>query len=209
MLPTVEYFYTPLSPFTYLGHPRLIDVICRTGALLRHRPIHLGEIFAASGGLPLPQRAAQRRAYRLTELRRIAHHHGLPITLAPKHFPTDDTLAANMIIAAQDDGAGGGQDVDSLAFALMRALWVEERDIADPAVCADCARYAGFDADTLLEAARQPDIEGTRRDNTREAIARGVFGAPTYAVGSELFWGQDRVDYLERAILRAEHLRAG
>lgn len=203
MNPTVEYFYTPLSPFTYLGHPRLTTVIERTGALLRHRPIRLAEVFAASGGLPLPQRPAARRAYRLVELERIAAHHDLPITLTPRHFPTDDTLAAGMIVAAQDEGAGGEASVQTLAFTLMRALWAEEKDIADPEVCADCAAAAGFDAAALIEAARAPAVEATRTDNTREAIARGVFGVPTYMVGDELFWGQDRLDYLERAIARA------
>lgn len=202
MQPTIEYFYTPLSPFTYLGHPRLQAVIDRTGALLRHRPVRLGEIFAVSGGLPLPQRAAQRQAYRLVELRRIAAHHRLPITLQPAHFPTDDTLAAGTIVAAQDLGHGGGGRVDVLAFGLMRALWAEERDIADPAVCAACAKAAGFDGSALVEAALAPEVEATRSENTREAIARGVFGSPTYLLGDELFWGQDRIGYLERAIAR-------
>lgn len=203
MKSTVEYFYTPLSPFTYLGHPRLMEAIGRTGALLRHRPIRLGEVFAASGGLPLPQRPPQRRAYRLTELRRIADHHGLPIVLEPRSFPTDDSLAAGMVIAAQDLGAGRGRDVDGLAFALMRALWAEDKDMADEAVCAACAEAAGFDAAALIAAARRPEVEETRAQSTREAIDRGIFGAPTYVLGDELFWGQDRIEYLERAITRA------
>ena len=199
---TVDYFYSPLSPFTYLGHPGLLSTIARTGALLRHRPVRLGEVFAASGGVPLSQRPPQRRAYRLAELRRVADHLGLPIVLEPKHFPTDDTLAAGMIIAAQDLGAGDGLDVDALAFAFMRALWAEDKNMADEEVCAACATFAGFDADTLITAARRPEVEETRAQTTREAIDRGVFGAPTYALGDELFWGQDRVEYLERAIVR-------
>lgn len=136
------------------------------------------------------------------ELRRIADHHGLPIVLQPRHFPADDGLAAGMIIAAQDLGAGGGRDVDALAFNLMRALWAEDKDMADEAVCAACAAAAGFDAAALIAAARRPEVEETRQQATREAIDRGVFGAPTYGLGDELFWGQDRVDYLERAITR-------
>ncbi len=199
---TVDYFYSPLSPFTYLGHPGLLAAIERTGALLRHRPVRLGEVVSAAGGLPLPQRPVQRRAYRLMELPRIADHVGLPIVLEPSAFPTDDTLAAGLIIAAQDQGAGGDGDVDALAFALMRALWAEDKDMAAEEVCLSCAEAGGFDGAALIAAARRPEVEATRAQATREAIDRGVFGAPTYALGDELFWGQDRVDYLERALAR-------
>lgn len=193
---TIDYFYTLISPFTYLGGPRLAEVAARTGATVVHKPVKMGEVFAASGGLPLGQRPPQRRAYRLMELRRISRRAGLPLTLEPRFFPVDDTLAAHAVIAAQRAGHG----VDALAQAFLRAVWAEERDISDAATVRAIVAAEGLDADVVLDAAGTAEVAAIRDANTREAIDRGVFGAPTYALGDELFWGQDRLDYLEEAL---------
>lgn len=190
----IDYYYSPLSPFTYLGAPRLFELAARHGVTVVHKPMRMGEIFAATGGLPLPQRSEARRAYRLVELARISRRYGLPLTLHPAHFPCDDTLAAGVILAAQQ----GGLDTNAVSLALCRAVWVEDRNIADPADLAAALAPLGVDVEALLAAA--PEAETQRAACTAEALAAGVFGAPSYVWKGEVFWGQDRLDYLAEAM---------
>lgn len=192
----IDYFYMLGSPFTYLGGPQLAEIAARTGATVVHKPVNMGELLAFAGGLPLAQRPPQRKAYRMMELRRIRRRTGLPLTLEPRFFPVDDTLAAHAVIAAQS----AGHPVDALAQAFLRAVWAEERDISDAETVRAIVTAEGLDAQVILDAAGTAEMAAIREANTREAMDRGVFGAPTYALGDELFWGQDRLDYLEEAL---------
>ena len=195
----IEYFIAPQSPWTYLGHQRLQDIAAAAGARIELLPADYGRIFPISGGLPLPKRAPQRQAYRLVELARFSQHLGLPLNLQPKHFPVPADDAARLIIAVQQhDGTAA-----ALAFtgALMRAVWVEERHIADPATLAALLAENGLGAQRLDES-RAAAAQQAYDANTERAIALGVFGAPTYVVGRELFWGQDRLDFLQRRLAR-------
>lgn len=192
----VDYYFTPVSPFSYLGHRRLAAIAAKHGATINLRPMDLTEVFPASGGLPVPKRAPQRQAYRLVELRRWSDHLGVPLNPRPKHFPVPDAAATRLILAADQ----AGEDAMGLTFALMRAVWAEDRDIADPATLDEIADACGLDAAALRTAAAAPAIEERRRALTREAIERQVFGAPTYFVGDEMFWGQDRLDFVDRAL---------
>lgn len=186
----IDYYFSPTSPWTYLGHARLADVARKAGAKLNVKPVDYGVIFPQSGGLPLGKRAPQRQAYRLVELKRWKEFLGLPLTLQPKFFPVDGTRAACLVCAADDAKRM------AVAGDLMHAVWVDEKDIADPAtLAAIAARHGVSDAAPAIEAGR------TRYEQfTREASARGVFGAPTYVHREQLFWGQDRLDFLERAL---------
>ncbi|MGH8738236.1 MAG: 2-hydroxychromene-2-carboxylate isomerase [Burkholderiales bacterium] len=191
----VDYYFSPSSPWTYLGHERFADIARRHGAQVAVKPVDYGVIFPQSGGLPLGKRAPQRQAYRLTELKRWREHVGVPLTVQPKFFPVDANPAALAIIAA---ASFGHEAQMRLAGAFLRALWAEEQNIADAATLSAAAATAGLDADRLLAAAADAK---TRFDAfTEEALARGVFGAPTYVYRDELFWGQDRLDFLERAL---------
>ena len=195
----IEYYFAPQSPWTYLGHQRLQDIAAAAGARIELLPADYGRIFPISGGLPLPKRAPQRQAYRLVELARFSQHLGLPLNLQPKHFPVPADDAARLIIAVQQhDGTAA-----ALAFtgALMRAVWVEERHIADPATLAALLAENGLGAQRLDES-RAAAAQQAYDANTERAIALGVFGAPTYVVGRELFWGQDRLDFLQRRLAR-------
>ena len=195
----IEYFIAPQSPWTYLGHQRLQDIAAAAGARIELLPADYGRIFPISGGLPLPKRAPQRQAYRLVDLARFSQHLGLPLNLQPKHFPVPADDAARLIIAVQQhDGTAA-----ALAFtgALMRAVWVEERHIADPATLAALLAENGLGAQRLDES-RAAAAQQAYDANTERAIALGVFGAPTYVVQGELFWGQDRLDYLQRRLAR-------
>ncbi len=193
----IEYYFAPQSPWTYLGHPRLQAIAAAAGARIEVLPADMGRIFPLSGGLPLPKRAPQRQAYRLVELARFSQYLGLPLTLQPRHFPVPADDAARLIIAVQQQD--GDAAALALAGAVMRAVWVEERNIADPAT------LAALLAETGLAAARADDARAAAAQqgydaNTDRAIALGVFGAPTYVVDGELFWGQDRLDFLQRRL---------
>ncbi|HEX3631024.1 MAG TPA: 2-hydroxychromene-2-carboxylate isomerase [Casimicrobiaceae bacterium] len=200
MARNVEYFFTPVSPFTYLGHQRFVAMVERHGVAVDVKPVDLGPVFAASGGLPLKQRAPQRQAYRLVELARWSKYLGLPLNLQPRHFPVPPAAASKWILAASSQqGAGAAL---KLTGALLRGVWAEERNIAESDTLAAIATEQGFDAKTLAERAAAADI-GERYDAlTQEAIARQVFGAPTYIYRDEPFWGQDRLDFLERALAK-------
>ena len=196
----VEYFFTPVSPFTYLGHERFVAIAGRHGVSIDVKPVDLGPVFAVSGGLPLKQRAPQRQAYRLVELARWSKHLGLPLNLQPRHFPVPAAIASKWILAAlSQQGAGNAL---KLTGALLRAVWAEERNIAESDTLAAIASEQGLDARSLAERAATADI-GERYDAlTQEAIDRQVFGAPTYIYRDEPFWGQDRLDFLDRALAK-------
>lgn len=193
---TVDYYFSPTSPWTYLGHARFADIAKRHGAIINVKPVDFGKIFSVSGGLPLARRAAQRQAYRMAELVRWRDRLGVPLTLEPKYFPYDASLAARLIIAADGQGAGRAM---RLAGAVLKACWAENRNMADEAELAKIWEEQGLQARGLIAA--ESDESRKRYDElTEEAIGRQVFGAPTYAYREELFWGQDRLDFVDRAL---------
>lgn len=197
MSQSVEYYFAPNSPWTYLGHQRFVAIARQAGATVEVLPIDLGRVFPLSGGLPLAKRAPQRQAYRLVELRRFSRWLNLPITLQPRFFPVAADAAARLIVAVQQHD--GTDPALRLTGAVLQAVWVQERDIADPATLAALLAEQGLAAQRLMESDAQTVRE--RYDaNTRRAIDAGVFGAPTYVIGGELFWGQDRLDFVQRRL---------
>jgi 2-hydroxychromene-2-carboxylate isomerase len=197
MTKTIDYYFATVSPWMYLGHDRLLALAKAHGAQVVPKPMNVGEVFPVSGGLPLAKRAPQRQAYRLVELRRWAEFLSKPINIQPRHFPVNGDLATLWVLAAAETSNDAAL---ALTGAVGRAIWEQERDIADPATLADCARACGLDPDPL--AARAPAMAERYAALTREAIDRGVFGAPTYVLDGELFWGQDRLDFLARKLAK-------
>jgi 2-hydroxychromene-2-carboxylate isomerase len=195
----VDYYFTPVSPFTYLGHDRFVAMARARQATIAVKPIDLGRVFPVSGGLPLRQRAPQRQAYRLVELKRWSSFLHVPLNPQPAHFPVPADLAAKWILAVLERGTHAALD---FAGALGRAIWAEDRNIADRDTLAAIATAQGHDAAALDERANAPDIAQRYDVLTQEAIDRGVFGAPSYVFGGELFWGQDRLDFLDRALAK-------
>jgi carboxymethylenebutenolidase len=196
----IDYFFTPVSPWTWLGHERLRAIARAAGATVAVKPVDYGVIFPASGGLPLAKRAPQRQAYRLVELDRFRRHLGVALNLQPKFFPADSGPASRLIVAvAQADGAERALD---LAGALMRAVWSEERNIADPATLGEITAECGLPALRLAQMASS-EVAAQYEANTQQALAAGVFGAPSYVIDGEIFWGQDRLEFLERALVGA------
>ena len=195
----IEYFFVPNSPWTFLGHERFRAIARTAGATIEPLPIDLGRIFPISGGLPLAKRAPQRQAYRLVELRRFSEHLGLPIQIQPRFFPVNADLASRLIVAvALHDGAERALDI---AGALLRAVWVEERDIADAATLAEALAAQSLAAGRLDDAGA-PEVQQRYEANTQRAIDAGVFGAPSYVIDGELFWGQDRLEFVERRLAK-------
>lgn len=193
----IDYYFAPQSPWTYLGHERFVAMARAAGAPIRVLPADYGQIFAASGGLPLAKRPPQRQAYRLVELARFRDHLGLPLNLQPRFFPVAVDDAARLIIAAQ--AMGGSDAALALSGAVFRAVWAQERDIADAATLALLLSEQGLPA-ALLDESRSAQAQQAYEAHTRQAIAAGVFGAPSYVLEGEIFWGQDRLDLLERRL---------
>ena len=189
----IDYFDSMSSPWTYLGHLRFMNLAHRFGLTIRHKPMDLLKVWSVSGGLPLKQRARQRQAYRHQELRRWSELLGLPCNLEPAHHPVADRRACYMVIAAMRRGL----DWSALSNAILRAVWVEDRDIADHATLVAIANENSMDGRTLLAATEEQAVQAEYQSNTEEAIQIGVFGAPTYVFDGELFWGQDRLQMLE------------
>lgn len=188
----IDYFFAPMSPFTYLAGARLEAVAARHGATIRYIPIDAPALFPRTGGQLLTERHESRKAYRLQELRRGAKKQGVPILMPAPYFPVNPAPASYAIIAAAK--AGGG-DLAGLVQAFPRAVWAEGRNIAEDAVVKDILAAHGFDpgvADRYMLAAAE-----TYANNLEEAVSRGVFGVPFYIVGNETFWGQDRLEDLD------------
>ena len=197
---TVQYYFAPQSPWTYLGHLRFWDVARKHGARIEVLPVDLGgKVFPVSGGLPLGKRAPQRQAYRLLEMKRFSEHLHAPMNLQPKYFPVAGDEAARLIIAVE--GADGADAAMHITDAVLRAVWVEQRNIADEATLAALLAERELPARRLEESHSQAVAE-RYETNTQRAIDAGVFGAPSYVLDGEIFWGQDRLDFLDRALAR-------
>ncbi len=193
----VDVYFTPNSPWTFLAWERLHEMAERQGAELAYHPIDFGVVFPATGGLPLPKRSPERQAYRMMELKRWKAFLGFAaFKIEPRFFPVDADPALRLLIAARAAGA----DVGALSGAIMAAVWCEDRDISDPATLEAIATNLGLDAAGLDAAANSAAIGARLRAESEAAVARGVFGAPTFVFRDEIFWGQDRLDFLDRAL---------
>ena len=195
---SVDYYFAPQSPWAYLGHQRFQNILQKSGATVRVMPIDLGgKVFPISGGLPLGQRAPQRQAYRLTELARFSKWLGAPLHLKPTFFPVSGDDAAKLIIAV--DMAAGANAAMAITGAILSAVWSQQRNIADEKTLVELLKEQNLPA-TCLEQAYSQAAQERYETYTQMAIDVGVFGAPSYVVNGEIFWGQDRLDFVERAL---------
>jgi len=194
----IDYYVSLNSPWTHLGGARLMDIATRCGATVRIHPVDVTTMFPASGGLPLPKRSPKRQAYRLQELARWRDVLDVPIQLQPKHFPAQEATAAHCVLAARE--AIGDRPAIDLAHRVLKALWEEEADTGDRATLRRLIDEVGLDGARLLRRADDDRWAALRSSETAAALERGVFGVPTYAVEEAIFWGQDRLDFLERRL---------
>lgn len=195
-----EYFFAPHSTWAYIGHERFVALTRKYGIQVELKPCNFGKVLSVSGGVPLASRAPQRQAYRLAEMRRWSEFLRLPLNLQPKFFPVQSELAAKVIIAAQL--AHGTDAALELTGAIMRAVWVEEKNIADTATLETIANSLEHDGGALLKSAETASAEAEYQRFTDEAIAANVFGSPWYVVDGEGYWGQDRLDFVERVLAK-------
>ena len=197
MNPPIDYYFTPQSPWTYLGHERFARIAREAGRAVRLLPADFGRVFAVSGGLPLGQRAPQRQAYRLVELQRFSEYLKLPLHVKPAFFPVSSDAAARLLIAVdQHDGMDAAMQ---LGNAIFSAVWAHQRNIADDATLAGLLADGGLDAARLAQS-HSPAVQAQYDANTQQAIDHQIFGAPSYVLDGEIFWGQDRLDFLQRKL---------
>ena len=188
----IDYFLFTLSPFCYLAGERLEAMARKHDVRISYRPFHLMRVFSETG-TPLPKdRHPSRQAYRFQELRRIAEMNGVPINLQPAHWPTDPLPSCHAIIAAGEAGEG---NLGGLVHAILRACWADEKDISEHDILAECLEQNGFPEEIVSGDTAKASMVLER--NTDEALERGVFGAPSYLVDDQLFWGQDRLPHLD------------
>ncbi len=195
---SIDYYISLNSPWTYMGSALLAEIAKRNGATVNVKPAKFGPIFERTGGLPLPKRSPERRAYRLMELKRWREVRDIPLILQPKNSPSDDAAATRLVITARLQG----KDAHRLATELGRSLWERDEPLGDPAVIAAAAKRAGVDAAAVRAAGpSDAELDQLYEQYTQEALAAGVFGAPSFVLPSgEIFWGQDRLELLERAL---------
>ncbi len=199
MTKTIDYYVSLVSPWSYFGHSRFGAVAAKHDAQVEMMPVDIGKVFAVSGGLPLAKRAPQRQAYRLVELARWRDFLGMPLNAQPKFGSSGADLGSKWVLAARERDPRAAFE---LAGAIMRARWAEERDIADPSTLAALAQPLGLDAEALAARAAQPDVAAQYEAFTQKAIDAQVFGVPWYVHRGEAFWGQDRLDFLDRALAK-------
>ncbi|USG60766.1 2-hydroxychromene-2-carboxylate isomerase [Sneathiella marina] len=196
MTKTIDYYVTLVSPWTFMGHDRLVKLAEENEAVINILPVNFGRVFSETGGLPLAKRSQQRQDYRLQELARWKIELDLPIQIHPKFFPASDQIAALMVMAAKQQGL----DAVSLGGNFLRAVWVEEKNIADEVTAIEIANSLGMNGQALFEDSQAPEFLVEYNANTEIAINRGAFGAPSYIVDDEVFWGQDRLHFVEKKL---------
>ncbi|MEM6759874.1 MAG: 2-hydroxychromene-2-carboxylate isomerase [Pseudomonadota bacterium] len=189
----IDYYFATLSPFTYLAGNRFEKVAAKHGATVSYKPLDIMSLFARTGGTPPKDRHPNRIAYRAQDLPRQAKKHGLPLNLQPAFWPTNPVPSSCAVIAAQE--AGGG-DLGKLVHALLRAVWAEDRNIAEDDVIKGALTEAGFDPS--LNDMALVNFSEVYEKNLEDAVTSGAFGAPFYIVdGSAHFWGQDKIEELD------------
>jgi carboxymethylenebutenolidase len=193
---TVDYYMSTSSPWAYLGSKLFTELANSSKAKVNVYPVNFGQIFSVSGGLPLPKRAPQRQAYRLMELQRWKTKRNSPMYTEPTNFPSTNPISSLAIIAARENG----NDALALSNAVLAALWENDRNIDDEEVIKAICMENKLDGEAIIASAVMPETAKQFEVNTQKAIEQGVFGAPTYLIEGELFWGQDRLDFVSEKL---------
>lgn len=192
----IDYYFTLLSPWTYLGHGAFIELAKQHGLSVRYRPTPLRSVFDETGGLPLPKRHPVRQRYRVLELQRWRAKRDLPLTLFPKFFPYDVSLADRIVLAI----AARGEDPAGFVGEVLADVWAREQDMSRPELILAAAQRVGLDTAGLVDVAGSEAITQAYQAAIADAVEAGVFGAPSYVVDGEIFWGQDRLDLMADAL---------
>ena len=195
----VDYFMSHGSPWTFLGHNRLNKIVKKFNVQLNMYPVNYGEIFPISGGLPVSKRPLQRQKIRLQELKRWAEFLNIDLIPEPKFFPSKSLLPSLLIIAAKIKKTN--KDFE-LASSIMNALWVQELNVDEENTLKNIMDNLELDSEDLLSFAKSQECESIFKEYTKIAIEKNVFGAPTFIIDDQIYWGQDRLDFIERHLLK-------
>ena len=187
------------SPWTFLGHKKVNEISKQNNCELDIMPVNYGEIFPVSGGLPVHKRPLQRQKYRLQELKRWSEFLKIKLNPEPKHFPSRSLLPSKVIISVK---ILNFENVNDIAYAIMEGLWIKEMNIDDPKNLKKILTRFIKTADEVIDFSESKQVEKEMNEYTKEAIDLAVFGAPTYILDHQIYWGQDRLDFLERYIKR-------
>ncbi|OYU48900.1 MAG: disulfide bond formation protein DsbA [Rhizobiales bacterium PAR1] len=193
---TIDYVYTLMSPWAYLGFEPFHAIAKKHDVTIRYRPIPILEVFNETGGLPLGKRPPTRQAYRLVELQRWRAIRGVPLVLQAKRFPFEAALADKLAIAVLMLGLSP----EAYLRAAHRAVWAEDRNLGDEGELANLLNATGYEAAKALAEAKSEACAAAFADNREYCLASGIFGAPSYVLDGEIYWGQDRLDLLDHAL---------
>jgi 2-hydroxychromene-2-carboxylate isomerase len=196
MAGSIDYYFSMVSPWAFIGHASFMDIARRHGLQVNFKPMALGSVFSQTGGLPLNQRHPARQRYRLLELQRWRDKRRLSFNIHPKHWPFDAKTADRLVIAL----TAAGRDPDPFMRRAFKGIWEEDRNLGDPLVLAELAEAEGLDSTSLLQAAQGDMAEAIYALNLENAVGVDVFGSPAYVRDGEVFWGQDRLELLEDAL---------
>jgi 2-hydroxychromene-2-carboxylate isomerase len=193
---SIEYFFTILSPWTYIGHEHFMAIARKHGASVKFCPVSLGQVFPATGGLPLKDRHPARQRYRWVELQRWREERQIPFNLKPKFWPFDATLADSVVIAL----LAQNMDPEPYVAAALKAVWALEKDLTSLSEIGSILKKLGIEEGSVLNIAQNSAIQDQYKKNIEHAIHLDVFGTPSYVLKGEIFWGQDRLDMLDKAL---------
>jgi 2-hydroxychromene-2-carboxylate isomerase len=196
MINTLDYYFATPSPWSYLATPRIIELEKKYELKINWKPCNIMEIFAKNGTAAVKDRPQPVQLNRLTELKRWSEYLAMPLTIKPKFFPVDPTLSQKIIIAAQNNNI----NPNDITFSFMKAVWAEEKDISNEETIKEICKESNLDFSSIIEQAKSDEVNNQYIKNKEEAIQNNVWGAPTFIYNHELFWGQDRIEFLERAI---------
>ena len=196
MSDVIDYYFTAPSPYAYLGHHTLMNIAAKHGKAVNFKPFDIMGVWGESGAVPPGQRPLVRQRYRLVDMQRSAVMRDAAMNAEPAFFPTNPTPADLSICALVSSGA----DPANYAYSLGKAIWAQEKQIADVTVLHELLTECGHDAEAILALSQSDEIAAVREKNTKEAIENDAVGAPAYVYNGEVFWGQDRLEYLEQMI---------
>ena len=196
MTRSIDYYFTLVSPWAYIGHRAFVDLAKRHGVTIRYKPVALGTVFPESGGMPLAKRHPLRVRYRDIELQRWREKRGLSFHLKPEFWPFEPTSVDCTVAAI----AARGQNVEAFLTPAFAAIFENQMDLKDPDVVAKLLTDGGLDAAAIMKEAVAPATKAIYEADTRGALEAGVFGSPAYVLDGEVFWGQDRLDLLDDAL---------
>ena len=192
----VDYYIATQSPWTYLATPRVNDLVKKHNIDIVWKPFNIAEVFKKNGTAMVKDRPKPVQINRLNELKRWSDYLNIPLNLEPKYFPVDMTLSHKTIIYCQNNNI----DPYSIAFLFMQAVWADDKDISNENTVKELCKLCKLDDVNIMDAISTSKISDLYLKNTEDALNNNVWGAPTFVLDNELFWGQDRINFLERKI---------